>query len=485
MILKRRNFLRDIAVGTGTLLTGMPAFARVVADESDRMSLKNSKSGPGLFNMCGYAAPRMDKVRIGVIGLGMRGPGAVERMSFIEGVEIKALCDQYPDRVAAAQKILEKKGLPKAIEYSGSKDAWKELCNRPDIDLVYITTPWSLHTPMAVYAMEHGKHAASEVPAAKTIDECWQLVETSEKTKKHCMMLENCCYDFFELLTLNMARNGLFGEMVHAEGAYIHDLRSLNFDKKGYAEMWRLKENASRNGNLYATHGLGPVAQCLNINRGDQMDYLVSTSSNDFMMGAMAKERAAGDSFYNEFKDKQYRGNMNTTIIKTVHGKTIMVQHDVTSPRPYSRIHLVSGTKGVASKWPGPQRIAFGHEWINEEEYKLLEEKYTPPIVKHIGAIAKNVGGHGGMDFIMDWRLIDCLRNGLPLDQDVYDAALWSAISPLSETSVANRSRSMDVPDFTKGNWKTNQPVNLTLDGGGNTEIRKVKEEGSKQLKIN
>jgi hypothetical protein len=310
-------------------------------------------------------------------------------------------------------------------------------------------------------------------------------VETSEKTKKHCMMLENCCYDFFELLTLNMARNGLFGEMVHAEGAYIHDLRSLNFDKKGYAEMWRLKENASRNGNLYATHGLGPVAQCLNINRGDRMDYLVSTSSNDFMMGAMAKERAAGDSFYNEFKDKQYRGNMNTTTIKTVHGKTIMVQHDVTSPRPYSRIHLVSGTKGMASKWPEPQRIAFGHEWINETEYKLLEEKYTPPIVRHIGAIAKNVGGHGGMDFIMDWRLIDCLRNGLPLDQDVYDAALWSAISPLSEKSVANRSRSMDVPDFTKGNWKTNQPVNLTLDGGGNTEIRKVPEEGSKQLKIN
>ena len=481
----RRNFLRKLTVGTGAILTGLPSFANVVSDENDRLKLYNLKLSAESFNMCGYAAPKIDKVRIGIIGLGMRGPGAVERMSFIEGVEIKALCDQYPDRVAAAQKILEKKGLPKATEYSGSKDAWKELCNREDIDLVYITTPWSWHTPMAVYAMLHGKHAATEVPAAQTIEECWQLVETSEKTKKHCMMLENCCYDFFELLTLNMTRNGMFGELVHAEGAYIHDLRSLNFDKKGYAEMWRLKENGKRNGNLYPTHGLGPVAQCLNINRGDQMDYLVSMSSNDFIMGAMAKERAATDTFYNEFKDKQYRGDMNTTVIRTIKGKTIMVQHDVSSPRPYSRIHLISGTKGMASKWPAPQKISFGESWIKEEEYKKLEEQYTLPLVKHIGAIAKNVGGHGGMDFIMDWRLIDNLRNGLPLDQDVYDAALWSSVAPLSEKSVASRSRSMDIPDFTKGAYKINKPVNLTLDGGGNTTIRNIAEKENNQLKIN
>ncbi len=481
MLSNRRKFIRNVTLGTGAVVTGLPAFAKVKADETDRLSLTNDTPFSGKFNMSGYAAPKMDKVRIGIIGLGMRGPGAVERMSFIEGVEIKALCDQYPDRVAKAQEILTKKGLPKATEYSGSKEAWKQLCNRQDIDLVYITTPWSLHTPMAVYAMEHGKHAASEVPAAQTIEQCWQLVETSEKTKKHCMMLENCCYDFFELLTLNMTRNGMFGELVHAEGAYLHNLLDLNFDKNGYAEMWRLKENATRNGNLYPTHGLGPVAQCMNINRGDQMDYLVSTSSNDFLMSVTAKERAAKDAFYNEFKDKQYRGNMNTTTIKTVKGKTIMVQHDVTSPRPYSRIHLISGTKGMASKWPDPQRISFGEAgWIKDEEYKVLEEKYTLPIVKHIGEIAKNVGGHGGMDFIMDWRLIDNLRNGLPIDQDVYDAALWSSIAPLSEKSVANRSRSMDIPDFTKGAWKNNVPVNLTLDGGGNTTVRKVTAEANK-----
>ncbi len=482
----RRKFLRNLTIGTGALATGMPSFAtRVIATTDEQMDRsfewQNKKQR---FNMCGYAAPKMDKVRVGFIGLGQRGPAAVERMSFIDGVEIKALCDKLPERPAAAQKILEKAGLPKAKEYSGN-DGWKALVESNDIDLVYICTPWQLHTPMAVYAMNNGKHAATEVPATVNLDESWQLVETSEKTKKHCMMLENCCYDFFELLTLNMARQGLLGEIIHVEGAYIHDLRDLNFSKSGYVDMWRLKQNASRNGNLYPTHGLGPIAQCLNLNRGDNMEHMVSMSGNDFMMNAMAKEKAASDSFYNEFVNRPYRGNMNTTLIRTIKGKTIMVQHDVTSPRPYSRIHLVSGTKGVASKWPAPERIAFGHEWIKKEELDDLYKKYSPPIVNHIGNIAKDVGGHGGMDFIMDWRLIDCLRNGLPLDQDVYDAALWSSIAPLSERSVAKKSKTVDIPDFTRGAWQSNKPVNLTLDGGGNTNVRQVSnKEGNKQLDV-
>jgi predicted dehydrogenase len=327
---------------------------------------------------------------------------------------------------------------------------------------------------MSVYAMEHGKHVACEVPIAVTLDECWELVETSEKTKKHCMMLENCCYDFFEMLTLNMARNGMFGELIHAEGAYIHDLLQMNFGKTSYTDMWRLRENANRNGNLYPTHGLGPIAQCMNINRGDKMDHLVSMSSNDYMMGELAKEKAAKDESYKEFVGKPFRGNMNTTLIHTAKGKTMMVQHDVTSPRPYSRIHLISGTKGAARKYPSPERIAFGHEWVKDAELKELYAKYTPAIIKHVGEIAKQIGGHGGMDFIMDWRLIDCLRNGLPLDQDVYDGALWSAIAPLSERSVAKRSRTVEVPDFTRGSWQQNKPVNLTLEGGGNTEVRRA-----------
>jgi hypothetical protein len=472
MASNRRDFLRTSLLSAGVLATGFSGQASsLINDPSEGKKHKKKQR----FNMSGYAAPKLDRVRVGLIGLGMRGPGAVERLSYIDGADIVALCDIYEDRVEKMQQLLEKQGLPRAKAYSGSKDAWKGLCENPDIDLVYICTPWALHTPMAVYAMEQGKHAASEVPAATTIDECWQLVETSERTRKHCMMLENCCYDFFELLTLNMARQGFFGEIVHGEGAYLHNLLDLNFKKDGYADMWRLRENQKRNGNLYPTHGLGPICQVMNINRGDQMEYLTSMSSADFQMAQKANELAAADSFYKEFAGKKFRGNMNTTIVKTFNGRTIMIQHDVTSPQPYSRIHKISGTKAYACKWPEPARIAVGDEWVSEEEMKKLEAQYTPEIVKLMGEMARKVGGHGGMDFMMDWRLIDCLRNGLPLDENVYDAALWSAIAPLSEKSVANRSNSVDVPDFTNGAWKTNAPVELTLKGGGTTGVREIK----------
>lgn len=472
----RRKFLRQLALGSGVLATGLPSFANVIGTTDEQMDRSSQFENNGQrFNMCGYAAPKIETVRIGVIGLGQRGSEAVERLSYIDGVEIAALCDKYPDRVAKAQKTLEKMKRPKAKEYSG-EEGWKALCESKDIDLVYTPTPWHLHTPIAVYAMKNDKHACTEVPAAKTLDECWELVETSEKTKKHCMMLENCCYDFFEQLTLNMARQGMFGEILHAEGAYIHDLsKDWLFNKNAYADMWRLKENISRNGNLYPTHGLGPVAQCMNINRGDKFDHLVSMSTNDFTLNNMAKEYAAKDDFFKEYVDKPYRGNMNTTLIRTFKGKTLMVQHDVSTLRPYSRIHLISGTKGAAQKWPGPERIAFGHSWIKKEELDDLYKKHSPPIVNHIGAIAKDVGGHGGMDFIMDWRMIDCLRNGLPLDQDVYDAATWSCLVPFSQRSVSKKSRTEDIPDFTRGAWQTNKPVDMTLTGGGNTGVRSIK----------
>lgn len=473
----RREFFKRAGVaGAGIIGTGMIS-CDSPADNKKKNPLSiiaetTKTKHQQRFNMSGYAAPKIETVRLGIIGLGMRGPGAVQRMCNIEGVEIKGLCDKSMDRVEKAQKILTDYGLPKAKAYGGNPDAWKEMCQSSDYDLIYITTPWRLHTPIAVYAMENNKHAVSEVPAAVTLEEAWQLVETSERTKKHFMMLENCCYDFFELLTLNMARQGFFGELIHAEGAYLHDLRSLNFSKDGYSDMWRLKENQHRNGNLYPTHGLGPVCQALNINRGDKMEYLTSMSSNDFQMANMAEELAKQDSFFKEFATRPYRGNMNTTFIRTGKGKSIMIQHDVTSPRPYSRIHQLNGTNGIAMKWPEPPRIAQSHEWFGEEKMKELEKQYTPKIVKLVGEMAKKVGGHGGMDFIMDWRLIDCLRNGIPLDENVYDAALWSSISPLSEWSVANRSNSIDIPDFTCGSYKTNIPVDITLSQGGNTGVR-------------
>ncbi|WP_270087779.1 Gfo/Idh/MocA family protein [Sphingobacterium sp. SYP-B4668] len=466
MSTKRRDFLKAAGLTSLGILGGG---LMVRADHvSDSIETTRIQSGRQKFNMCGYRAPKIDKVRIGFIGVGNRGSGAVYRMNHIDGVEIKAIADI---RRNVAEKSLKNVSGPAPTIYADKEDEWKKLCDRDDIDLVYICTPWHLHTPMAVYAMKAGKHVAIEVPAATTMEECWQLVETSEATKKHCMMLENCCYDFFELMTLNMARQGVFGEILHGEGAYIHDLLNDNFGKTSYYDMWRLKENY-RDGNLYPTHGLGPVCQIMGVNRGDQMDYLTSMSGNDFSMSAKAKELAAKDDFYQQFANKGFRGNMNTTTIRTHKGRTIMLQHDVSSPRPYSRIHIVSGTKGYAQKWPEPGKIAFGHDWISADEMKKLEEQYTPEIVLKVGEMAKKVGGHGGMDFMMDWRLVDCLRNGLSLDQDVYDAALWSAIAPLSEKSVKNRSNSVDVPDFTRGAWKSNPLLELTLKGGGSTGVK-------------
>jgi hypothetical protein len=219
------------------------------------------------------------------------------------------------------------------------------MCAREDIDVIYNCTPWHLHAPISIFAMEHGKHAFSEIPAAVSMEECWQLVETSERTKKHYMMLENCCYDFFELLTLNMAQQGFLGEIVHGEGAYLHDLMALNFSTDYYDNMWRLKQNAARNGNLYPMHGLGPIAQIMNINRGDRFDYLVSVQSNDFQMAPKAAELAKSEPAYVPFVGKKFRGNMNSTTVRTEQGRTILVQHDVSSPRPYSRLHTVVGTK--------------------------------------------------------------------------------------------------------------------------------------------
>ena len=468
MTTKRRDFLKLTSL-TGLGLLGSSLIGCSTTNSASKVLASSSKGQKQRFNMSGYAAPRIETVRIGFIGLGMRGPGAVNRMSHIEGVDIKGLCDLRPEKAQGALKSLSNSNHKPDL-YSGKEESWKEMVDRDDIDLIYICTPWHLHVPMAVYAMEAGKHVAIEVPAATTVDECWQLVETSERTKKHCMMLENCCYDFFELLTLNMARQGYFGDIIHAEGAYIHDLLDLNFSKNGYQDMWRLKQNY-HNGNVYPTHGLGPVCQIMGINRGDKMDYLTSIASNDFHMAKKAEELAAKDEFYKEFVGKSFRGNMNTTNIRTANGRTIMIQHDVTSPRPYSRLHVVSGTKGYAQKYP-EAKVAQGHGWISDADFKKLEEQYTPELVRKVGEMAKKIGGHGGMDFMMDWRLIDCLRNGLPLDQDVYDAASWSVITPLSEWSIANRSNSIDIPDFTVGSWKTNQPVELTLKGGGTTNVQ-------------
>ncbi len=474
----RRNFLKLAGLSGIGLLSGCnykgsgQEELKSGSSQLDHIRREAEKQYSQVFNMSGYAAPKLDKVRVGFIGLGGRGSAAVTRLSYLEGVEIKGLCDVIPEKAEAAKSRIKTSGHTPVV-FSGSEDSWMELCRRDDIDLVYVATPWPLHAPMGIYAMDQGKHAALEVPAATTVEDCWKLVQTSEKNKKHCAILENCCYDFFELLTLNLARNGFFGEIIHGEGGYVHEIGESLFFRGKPGRSWRLGQNMSRNGNLYPTHGLGPIAQIMNINRGNRMEYLVSTSTKDFMMNDIAKRLSESEDYFKQFVDAPFRGNMNITTIKTVTGQTIMLQHDVTTPRPYSRLHLVSGTKGIAQKYPLPPRLADSHDgWFSEEKFKEIEEKYNPPIIAKMRELALKIGGHGGMDFLMDWRLIDCLRNGLPIDINVYDAASWSVVSPLSEWSVANRSTPVDIPDFTCGSWKSNIPHDISLTRGGTTGVR-------------
>lgn len=432
------------------------------------------KRPTGQTDVLGLKCDPIPTVRVGFIGIGMRGIGAVNRFMAIEGVEIKAICDLEQYNLDRTQDAIAKNNRPKAKEYTGV-DGWKQLCENKDLDLIYICTDWLSHTPIAVYGMEQGKHVAVEVPAATTLDECWLLVNTAEKNRKHCMMLENCCYDKFEMATLNMAQQGVFGELVHVEGAYIHDLRSLNFNKRtsqteayepgigesvkkrpgltGYWDYWRKKYNIEHTGNPYPTHGLGPVCQILNIHRGDKMNHLISLSSGQFGMTEYAEKRFGKNS--PEAKQVYKLGDMNTTLIKTQKGKTIMIQHDVTSPRPYSRIHMVSGTKGFAQKWPTTQIALDSHRALPRAEMDSVLAVYEHPFYKEAGEQAKKLGAiaHGGMDFIMDYRLVYCLRNGLPLDQDVYDAAEWSCLVELTETSVKNNGAPVEIPDFTRGAW--------------------------------
>ncbi len=468
----RRDFFKVAGIAATGIVTGGVTSCATNELKTPSITEYQVKNNKQVFNMCGYVVPKMDKVRIGYIGIGGRGLGSIQRMRLIEGVVIKALCDILPERVALGQKALEEMRMPAARLYSGTEDIWREMVRKEELDLVYIATPRNLHPEMCLVSMENGKHAASEVPGVQSVDDAWAIVETSEKTRKHCIMLENCTYDFFELLALNMARQGFFGEIVHADGGYIHDQRDINIGKD---KPWRLETFINRNGNIYPTHGLGPVCQILNVNRGDRLDYLTSMSSDDFTMRKIIEDLAAKDDYYKKYVGKWNLGCFNTTTIRTLKGKTIMLQYNISTPRPYSRLQTIVGTAGITQKYPLPSKIAVAHEWLDEKATKVLMDKFTPKIVRLVGEMAQKVGGHGGMDFLMEWRLIDCLRNGLPLDMDVYDAATWSSIVPLSEWSVKNGSNAVKVPDFTRGSFQNNKPVDIEmLAGGGNTGIGKI-----------
>ncbi|MFW5996749.1 MAG: Gfo/Idh/MocA family protein [Lentisphaeria bacterium] len=447
--------------------------------ELARLNQEYAKNHLQQYNMAGFRAPKINTVRVGVIGLS-RGANHLKALVQIGNVEIRALCDKKPEHIKRGLAWTQSAGHTPEI-YTGGEDEWKKLCEQQDLDLVYVCSPIPLHSQISIYAMRQGKHVACEVPAAWEMDDCWQLVKTAEETRKHFMMLENYSYLDFHLQTIMMAKSRFFGDIVHCEGAYNTSkvINCLGSKEKGtfgtgsYTDWWWLKAYAERRGNIYPTHGLGPVAQVLDINRGDRLDYLTSMESNDFNFGPRARELAKeAPEIYGPLAELDYRGNMNTTLIRTMKGRTIVLQHDAHTPQPHNLIHGIFGTEGCALYDPPPPRISTGGHWVSDEECAEIRERFTPEITRKL-ASGSNRHGHGGSDYRMNWHLIDCLRNGLPMPQDVYDAAAWSAIVPLSQWSVLNRSNPIDIPDFTAGAWGNN-PRNMDINlenGGGNTEI--------------
>jgi len=427
----------------------------------------------GQESALGLTVPAMQTVRVGFVGLGMRGPWAVMRFCNIPGVQIVALCDYEAERAETCQKYLREKGLPPADIYSGAT-GYEDLCKRPDIDLVYVATDWDHHFPVAKCAMVNGKNTAIEVPSAMNLEQCWELINLTEQTRKHCMVLENCCYDYYEMNALNMAQHGVFGEIISAEGAYIHNLDPYwdqywkNPDgSDNYDLHWRMKYNMENRGDVYATHGLGPVAQCLDIHRGDRFTTLVAMDTKSVHGKEWVAKKTGKEC-------KEYRnGDQTTTLMRTANGKMVQIQHNVMTPQPYNRLFKLIGMKGYATKYP-EEHFALtgdavkstgmatrmddlsGHSFISQEAQDELVAKYYHPILKKYGELGREMG-HGGMDFIMDSRLVYCLQNGLPLDMDVYDLAEWCCLAELGSLSMDHNCAAVEFPDFTRGGWNKTQ----------------------------
>ena len=423
----------------------------------------------GQTHVLNLTAPKMKTVRVAFVGLGMRGPGAVARFTHIPGVEVVALCDYEKERAEKCQKYLREAGLAPADIYYG-EFGYEEICKRADVDLVYVATDWDHHFPVAKCALENGKHTAIEVPSAMNLEQCWELIDLSERNRKHCMILENCCYDWFELDALNMAQKGVFGEVIYAKGAYIHNLDPfwgsywVNPNNDPEELGWRMKYNKENRGDVYATHGLGPVAQVMNIHRGDRFTTLVSMDTGSFH-GKEYVEKKTGKPCP-EFRN----GDHTTTLMRTANGKVVEIQHNVMNPQPYNRLFQLTGTRGFANKYPIEGFVLEGdhmkgaegapdledldsHSFMSEENMEALRTHYRHPIIKKYGEMAEKVGGHGGMDFFMDVRMVYCLQNGLPLDMDVYDLAEWCCLAELGSRSMDNGNCAVSFPDFTRGHW--------------------------------
>jgi predicted dehydrogenase len=448
-LIDRRNLLKLAALGAGGLF----------ADSLAGPLLRAQTVGP---RMIGHADAPLDVVRVGFVGVGLMGTAHVENFLKIDGVEIRAICDVVEERVSRAQHLVVDAGREKPAGYAGGPRDFEDLCGRDDLDLVFTATPWEWHVPVCIAAMDAGKHAATEVPAALTIEDCWRLVETSESTRRHCVMMENCNYDRIEMMVLNMVSQGVLGELVHAECGYLHDLRAVKYDAENEG-AWRRAHSMTANGDLYPTHGLGPVAQCLNINRGNAFQTLVSMGSKTRGLHLYAEERFGPDSA--AAAERFVLSDVVTTLLRTHGGETVVVTHDTSLPRPYSRNILVQGTRGIVRKYPEPLVHIEGRSaphtwepidgWLREYDHPLWRQLQT----------ASQGAGHGGMDFIEDYRLVEALRVGRPPDMDVYDAAMLSAVIELSGRSISGGSEPVPFPDFTRGAWQNPRPLQVMKAG--------------------
>ncbi|NQW05514.1 MAG: Gfo/Idh/MocA family oxidoreductase [Acidobacteria bacterium] len=439
--LDRRDFLK---LGSAAVVAG------AVAARS-RPTVQAQSSGGFL------AAPPIDLVRIGFVGVGLQGGSHVNNLLKIPGCRIAAVCDIRKERTDWATKVITEAGHPAPTAYTNGPRDFERLCADEDLDLVYTATPWEWHVPVMLAAMSHGKHAATEVPAATSVEDCWALVESAEKYKKHAIMMENCNYGRTEMMAFNIIKQGLLGDVLHAEGGYLHDLRSIKFEDRNEG-LWRRAWAMKLNGNLYPTHGLGPVANCMDINRGDRYDYIVSMAGPSRGLQDWAREHYPADS--SKRQETYVLGDVHTSLVKTANGKTIMVQFNTNLPRPYSRINQMQGTKGIIQGYPDRVYIegrGRNHQWVDAAE---LREEFDHPLWREMDERAAGAG-HGGMDYMEDYRLIKCLREGLATDMTVYDAASMSALVELTARSNESKSRPLDIPDFTRGQWRTNPKLEI------------------------
>ncbi|MFF6883829.1 Gfo/Idh/MocA family protein [Streptomyces sp. NPDC012421] len=453
--LSRRSLMGG-AVATGAAMAGLGATLPEAAAATPGGGTPRRR--PGQKSMIGVAYDTYPTVRVGVIGLGNRGGGMTLGWAAVPGCTVTAVCDIRADRVRRTADQLVAQGKPRPAELGGTAASFEQLLKRDDVDLVYIATPWEFHYEQGRAALLAGKHVIVELPIATGLDELWDLVDTSERTRRHLMLAENCSYGRNELAMLKMAHEGMFGDITNGHGGYLHDLRALLFSDTYYTDSWRRLWHTRSTASFYAMHGLAPIAAAMDINRGDRMTTLRATATAP---RGLADYRARFvDRSHPSWNETYVNGDLVTCLIDTAQGRVIRAEHDVSSPRPYSRINTLAGSRGIFEDYAGVVSSGGGRIYVEPDhgghawrDFGSYRKEFDHWLWKKIGDDTANNGGHGGMDYVLQWRTVQQMRAGLVPDIDVYDSAAWCAPVPLSVMSLAKDGRPVAVPDFTRGDW--------------------------------